>query len=46
MALMKMGFHRAEVGRALGSVRASHPAEDLIAVPIQTILREALAFLA
>jgi hypothetical protein len=43
--LMKMGFHRAEVQRALGSVRARHPAEDLSTMPIQTILREALAVL-
>jgi hypothetical protein len=44
--LIKMGFHRAEVQRALRGVRARHPAEDLTTVPAQTILREALAFLA
>jgi hypothetical protein len=43
---MKMGFHRAEVQRALGGVRALHPAGDLTTIPVQTILREALAFLA
>jgi hypothetical protein len=43
--LMNMGFHRAEVRRALGSVSARHQAEDLSTIPVQTILREALAVL-
>jgi 5-methylcytosine-specific restriction endonuclease McrA len=45
MGLMKMGFQRAEVGRALGSVRARYPAEELNTIPVQNLLREALAFL-
>jgi 5-methylcytosine-specific restriction endonuclease McrA len=44
--LTNLGFHRSEVGRALGCVRARHPGEDLSAIPVQTLLREALAFLA
>jgi hypothetical protein len=43
---MHMGFQRAEVLRALGSVHARHPAGELMStIPVQTILREALAFL-
>ena len=43
--LVNMGFHRAEVRRALGSVSGRHQAEDLSTIPVQTILREALAVL-
>jgi hypothetical protein len=43
--LVNMGFRRAEVQRALDSVSARHRADDLSTVPVQTILREALAVL-
>jgi 5-methylcytosine-specific restriction endonuclease McrA len=43
--LMNMGFQRAEVRRALDSVHAHHQAEDPSTIPVQTLLREALAFL-
>jgi hypothetical protein len=43
--LVNMGFRRAEVQRALDAVSAHHPADDLSAIPVQTILREALAVL-
>jgi hypothetical protein len=40
-----MGFRRAEVRRALDAVSARHRAEDAGAIPVATILREALAVL-
>jgi hypothetical protein len=40
-----MGFRPAEVRRALDAVIARHPREALTAIPVQAILREALAFL-
>jgi hypothetical protein len=40
-----MGFRRADVRRALDVVGARHPSEAFGAIPIQTILREALAVL-
>ena len=43
--LVSLGFRRAEVQRAPDTVSARHPAEDLTRVPVQTILREALAVL-
>jgi hypothetical protein len=43
--LLNLGFHRAEVQRALDSVSARRPAEELATIPVQTILREALAVL-
>jgi hypothetical protein len=43
--LVSMGFRRAEVQRALDTVSAHHRAGDLSTVPVQTILREALAVL-
>jgi hypothetical protein len=43
--LASMGFRRAEVQRALDAVTARHPRETLAAIPVQTILREALAVL-
>jgi hypothetical protein len=43
--LVNMGFRRAEVQRALDTVSARHPAQDLTTVPVQTLLREALAVL-
>jgi hypothetical protein len=43
--LVNMGFRRAEVQRALDTVSAHHRADDLSAIPVQTILREALAVL-
>jgi 5-methylcytosine-specific restriction endonuclease McrA len=41
--LVNMGFRRAEVQRALDTVEARHRADDLSTIPVQTILREALA---
>jgi hypothetical protein len=43
--LANMGFPRLEVRRALDAVTARHPRETLAAIPVQTILREALAVL-
>jgi len=43
--LANMGFPRLEVRRALDAVTARHPGEILAAIPVQTILREALALL-
>jgi len=43
--LVKMGFRNADVRRALDAVSARHPSEVLGAIPVQTILREALAVL-
>ncbi len=43
--LVDMGFRRAEVQRALDIVSARHGADDLSTIPVQTILREALAAL-
>jgi len=43
--LVNMGFRRAEVERALDTVGACHRAQDMRTVPVQTILREALAVL-
>ncbi len=43
--LVNLGFRRAEVQRALDRVTARHAAEDLPTIPVQTILREALAIL-
>jgi hypothetical protein len=43
--LVNMGFRRADVRRALDAVSALHGAEVLTTVPVQTILREALAVL-
>ena len=43
--LVNMGFRRAEAQRALDAVSARHRADDLSAIPVQTILREALAVL-
>jgi hypothetical protein len=43
--LVDMGFRRAEARRALGIVTARHRAEELTAIPVHTILREALAVL-
>jgi hypothetical protein len=40
-----MGFRRADVRRALDAVSARHPTEDVSAIPVETILREALAVL-
>ncbi len=45
-ALANMGFRRAEVQRALDTVSTQHRVEDLPTIPVQTILREALAVLA
>ncbi len=44
-SLMDLGFRRAEVHRALDAVSARRPAEELATIPVQTILREALAVL-
>jgi hypothetical protein len=44
-SLVNMGFRRAEVQRALHTVSAHHRADDLSTIPVQTILREALAVL-
>jgi len=43
--LVNMGFRRAEVQRALDAVSGRHGADDLSTIPVQTILREALAML-
>jgi hypothetical protein len=43
--LANVGFRRADVERALDSVSAHHWADDLSTIPVQTILREALAVL-
>jgi hypothetical protein len=43
--LVHMGFRHAEVQCALDAVRAHHPTEALATIPVQTILREALAAL-
>jgi hypothetical protein len=43
--LVNMGFRRADVRRALDVVSARHPRESLGEIPVQTILREALAAL-
>jgi hypothetical protein len=43
--LVNMGFRRAEVRRALDAVCARHRNEPLGEIPVQTILREALAAL-
>ena len=43
--LVNMGFRRAEVQRALDAVSGRHGADDLSTIPVQTILREALAVL-
>jgi len=43
--LVNMGFRRAEVQRALDTVSGRHEADDLSAIPVRTILREALAIL-
>jgi len=43
--LVNVGFRRAEVQRALDTVSALHRAEDQTSIPVQTILREALAVL-
>jgi hypothetical protein len=43
--LVNMGFRRAEAQRALDAVSARHRADDLSTIPVQTILREALAVL-
>jgi hypothetical protein len=40
-----MGFRHAEVRRALDAVSARHRTEALPTIPVQTILREALAVL-
>ncbi len=43
--LANMGFRRAEVQRAIDTVSGRHRAGDLSTIPVQTILREALAVL-
>jgi hypothetical protein len=43
--LANMGFPRLEVRRALDAVTARHPRDRLAAIPVQDILREALAAL-
>jgi len=43
--LVNMGFRRADVRRALDAVSAHHRSEALDTLPVQTILREALAVL-
>ncbi|HEX8790903.1 MAG TPA: HNH endonuclease [Polyangiaceae bacterium] len=43
--LVRMGFRRAEVQRALGTVSAHHGAEELSGMPVETVLHEALAVL-
>jgi hypothetical protein len=43
--LVNLGFRRAEVQRALDVVSSRHQTEDVTTIPIQTILREALAVL-
>jgi hypothetical protein len=44
--LAKLGFSRAEVGRALAAVTARRPGAVLATTPVETIVREALAVLA
>jgi 5-methylcytosine-specific restriction endonuclease McrA len=44
--LVNLGFRRDQVQRALGTVSGRHRGEDWAAIPLQTILREALAILA
>jgi hypothetical protein len=43
--LAGMGFRKTEVRRTLDAIAARHPLEALAAIPVQTILREALALL-
>jgi 5-methylcytosine-specific restriction endonuclease McrA len=43
--LVHMGFRHADVRRALDAVSARYPTEALTTIPVQTILREALAIL-
>ncbi len=43
--LVNMGFRRAEAQRALDAVSARHRPDELSTIPLQTILREALAVL-
>jgi hypothetical protein len=43
--LVNMGFRRADVRRALDAVSARHRAEAVATIPVETILREALAVL-
>jgi Holliday junction resolvasome RuvABC DNA-binding subunit len=43
--LVNMGFRRAEVRRALDTMSARHGTEALGTIPVETILREALAIL-
>ncbi len=43
--LVNIGFRRAEVQRALDTVGVRHRVDDLSMIPVQTILREALALL-
>jgi hypothetical protein len=43
--LAGMGFRKTQVRRALDAIAARHPLDALAAIPVQTILREALAFL-
>jgi hypothetical protein len=43
--LVNMGFRRAEAQRAVDTVSAHHGADDLSTIPVQTIVREALAVL-
>ncbi len=43
--LVNLGFRRAEVRCALDAVSGSHRPDDLGTIPVQTILREALAIL-
>ncbi len=45
-ALLGLGFRRVEVQRALGSVTARHAGGDLSAIPVQTLVHEALGVLA
>jgi hypothetical protein len=44
-ALANSGFRDAEVRRALDAVSARHRSEDIGAIPVQSLLREALAVL-
>src|SRR5262249_16932173 len=43
--LVHLGFHRTEVGRALDAVRERHRTEDATTIPVEALLREALALL-
>jgi 5-methylcytosine-specific restriction endonuclease McrA len=43
--LVNLGFRRADVRRALDAVSARHRTEAVATIPVQTILREALAVL-